>query len=1017
MATQPHRPGEKSMRKLHGLLLGLVSALMLAQLAGCGGDTLFDKWDADEDGFATLTEVDTEKYSDFPSYLREHDTDNDEQLSRAEYDESVRFPWETFGIVIAVLLGGVALPFYIGNRLERWLRMPDYGWKIGLVLSSIVVGGVICWFGWPPRTGIDLSGGYVLIYEIDETKVEQETEGKSAKEIQKGLVTAISRRINPGGVKEVVVRPYGSDQIEVIIPGDEAAEIDLIKKLITQAGVLEFRIIAQDNFAPKLIEAARRQVAAKDFAETVTGEDGSQGIWVELGKEQTYGSGPPKYRVSEGAVLSDGGITRTNRAGNPEVLMYIDDYNVKGSHLKSARMGYDNDGSLCIHFNMTGTGASYMRGLTKTYLSQPDQQLFYKLGIVMDGELLSAPNIRGVISDSGQITGRFTKEEVEFIAGILKAGQLPAALHEEPISQNEISSLLGADTIRKGAIAIGISLVAVLLFMLFYYRFAGVVACFALMVNLVLITALMIAVRATFTLPGFAGLVLTVGMSVDANVLIFERIREELSRGSVLRMALRNGFARATTTIVDANLTTLITAIVLYAIGTDQIRGFAVTLILGILMSMYTAIFCSRIIFDIAERRRKISSLSMMSIIRATNIDFLGKRGIAAAASVLLIVVGLIAGFIRGRDVLDIDFNGGTSVQVLFQDETDIEAVRARATAAFPDHTVTVNEINIEEHPGRVFAIVTSIADSVETVQDTVKEKFVDGDGTPLLTMLHMEYADIEAIESAVEDETPTQDGDESAATSDTPGDGATDEGGGTAEEDEGEDVATPDTGDGAARTDLPDETVLALATDSPFLDVTEEPVPAEDDDASDDAATGEFSTEEEPPAEAADEADAEPADTEANEADDTATDSADSPAADDPADDDPADDDPADDDLPWKNRLTIRRRKSPPMIPRRANHWMTPLPTNRRMTPRLKNRRTMRRRSGLLTTRRTPRPTTPRRRRMTIPPLPIRSIPTAGRNSNCRPKHPRKRPPRRRWRRDSRVAPRCRSPRRRSRI
>jgi len=876
------------MRKLHGLLLILVSALMLVQLAGCGGETRFDKWDADEDGFAAPAEVDTKEYSDFPAYLREHDTDGDEKLSRAEYDESKRFPWEMFGIVVAVLVGGVALPFYIGGRLERWLRMPDYGWKIGLMMSSVLVGAVICWFGWPPRTGIDLSGGVVLVYQIDDTKVQEGTEGLSSKDIQQGLVEKISRRINPGGVREVVVRPYGNDQIEVIVPGDEAAEIDLIKRLITQAGVLEFRIIAQDNFAPKLLEAARRQVAAKDYAETVTGEDGSEGIWVELGEEDNYGSDVKKYRVTESEILGGGGITRTNRAGNkPEVLMYIDDFNVKGSHLKSAREGYDSNGSLCIHFNMKGVGASYMRGLTKTYLSQPDQQLFYKLGIVMDGELLSAPRIMGVISDSGQITGNFTAEEVQFITGLLKAGQLPAALHEEPISQNEISSLLGADTIRKGAIAISISLCAVLVFMLFYYRFAGIVACFALLVNLVLITALMIAVRATFTLPGFAGLVLTVGMSVDANVLIFERIREELSRGSVLRMALRNGFARATTTIVDANLTTLITAIVLYAIGTDQIRGFAVTLILGILMSMYTAIFCSRIIFDIAERRRKISSLSMMSIIGATNIDFLGKRSIAAIASVVLITIGLVAGFVRGKDVLDIDFNGGTSVQVLFQEKTDIETVRTRATEAFPDYTVTVNEINIEEHPNRVFTIVTSIADSVETVQETVKEKFVDGDGTPLLTMLHLEYAEVEEIESAVEDETP--------AGADTSSDGpdASSDGDDTTDDGEEDDAAEPDSGDGAARTDLPDDTVLALATDSPFLDVTEDPAPAEDSEATDDAATDESSTDEEPPAESADEdvseADAETA------AEDATDDPADDAATEEPADDtaaaEPADD------------------------------------------------------------------------------------------------------------------------------
>ena len=177
--------------------------------------------------------------------------------------------------------------------------------------------------------------------------------------------------------------------------------------------------------------------------------------------------------------------------------------------------------------------------------------------------------------------------------------------------------------------------------MAIYYRFSGLVACAALLTNLVLIMALMVLLNAPLTLPGLAGLVLTIGMSVDANVLIFERIREEMARGAALRMAIRNGFARATTTIVDANVTTLITAMVLYAIGTDQIRGFAVTLIFGILMSMYTAIFCSRVVFDIAERRRWITRAEDDEDAGATQLDFIGKRQVAIAISIVLILVGL----------------------------------------------------------------------------------------------------------------------------------------------------------------------------------------------------------------------------------------------------------------------------------------------------------------------------------------------------------------------------------------
>jgi len=168
---------------------------------------------------------------------------------------------------------------------------------------------------------------------------------------------------------------------------------------------------------------------------------------------------------------------------------------------------------------------------------------------------------------------------------------LPVVLNKTPISESSISPLLGKETIDQGKQAITGSMILVLLFMLVYYRFSGIVACLALLANLLFTVALMVLIKAAFTLPGLAGLALTVGMAVDANVLIYERMREELARGSALRLAIRNGFARATVTIIDSNLTTVLTALILYAIGTDQLRGFAVTLTLGLLTSMFTAVF------------------------------------------------------------------------------------------------------------------------------------------------------------------------------------------------------------------------------------------------------------------------------------------------------------------------------------------------------------------------------------------------------------------------------------------
>jgi SecD/SecF fusion protein len=226
--------------------------------------------------------------------------------------------------------------------------------------------------------------------------------------------------------------------------------------------------------------------------------------------------------------------------------------------------------------------------------------------------------------------------------------------------------------------------------MLAYYRFSGFVADLAVLLNIVLVVAVMISFKAAFTLAGLAGLVLSVGMAVDANVLIYERMREEIDRGAAVRMAIRNGFARAFSTIVDSNLTTLITAVVLFAIGTDQLKGFAVTLFFGLLLNLFTAVFCSRVVFDLAERNRWITSLSMARIFGQPNFQFVKWMKPAIIGSLLFILAGLAAAWHRGQGLFDIDFTGGTSMQVEFKPDQPlgISAVRD-AVASLPDAAVS----------------------------------------------------------------------------------------------------------------------------------------------------------------------------------------------------------------------------------------------------------------------------------------------------------------------------------------
>jgi SecD/SecF fusion protein len=250
-----------------------------------------------------------------------------------------------------------------------------------------------------------------------------------------------------------------------------------------------------------------------------------------------------------------------------DVLMVYDpDFPIRGRS-GAAYAGVDEQLRPAIHFTMRSLGAPKMGYVTQGNLHR-------KLAIIFDNTLLSAPVIQSQINDNGQITGNFAQEEVDFIVGILKSGSMPVVMQKKPTSENQIGSILGRDTIVKGSYSVLISLGLILVFMVLYYRFAGLVASFALALNLLLTVAIMVLLKASFTLPGLAGLVLTVAMSVDANVLISERMREELERGATLRMAIRNGFDKALSAIIDGNLTTFLTALVLYFIGTDQVKGF-----------------------------------------------------------------------------------------------------------------------------------------------------------------------------------------------------------------------------------------------------------------------------------------------------------------------------------------------------------------------------------------------------------------------------------------------------------
>ncbi|MEC9002234.1 MAG: protein translocase subunit SecD [Planctomycetota bacterium] len=683
------------------------------------------------------------------------------QLTAAQYASVV---------TVAVLLLAFCLPYLLAKVLGERLRAPEYVWRATFILFTVFLAAFIVWdkpdefgVGWPPKYGVDLQGGVNLIYEFEVDADEggaASGRGMSRSDIQKTLVQQLSRRINPSGTSDIVVRPYGTAQVEIIVPEVNQDEVEVIKKLITTAGALEFRIVANQHKHALLFSSFAQADSNKQgdsvYDPEATGEDREElGRWVRVAREGSDVEGERgafKYNpigdlirdIDNREILDDLVSTSEDQLAaelesrgirDIEVLVYTgsDDPLVTGEGLGMVSAGYENLDPI-VNFNLKAGQAS-SKFSTLTYRNKPnvEEDEFNKLGILLDGELLSAPRIQSQINGRGQITGRFTQEEVDFLVEILRAGKLSTVLQEEPISENTMGAELGQSTINKGKQAIVGSLICVLIFVAVYYQFAGIVACLALVLNLLLVVAFMIMIKAAFTLPGMAGLILTVGMSVDANVLIFERIREELARGARLRMAIRNGFSRATTTIVDANLTTLITAIVLYVIGTDQIRGFAVTLILGILMSMYTAIFCSRVVFELAERGRRLTKLRMMRIVGETKIDFVGKRMIAMVLSIVIIGAGLTGVAMRGKDIFDIDFLGGTALTLQLKEALDADQMDEKCTNAFKkdgsenSYGFTLNSLKLKgTDDNTVWKIVTDVPKSKD-LQDKVIEAF-EGD-------------------------------------------------------------------------------------------------------------------------------------------------------------------------------------------------------------------------------------------------------------------------------------------------
>lgn len=335
--------------------------------------------------------------------------------------------------------------------------------------------------------------------------------------------------------------------------------------------------------------------------------------------------------------------------------------------LSDAFVGGDDMGRPAVDFVFDERGAKLFSRLTSTNIGN-------QMAVMLDDEIYSAPVINSTISQRGQITGNFSLPEVQELVRTFKAGSLPAKLNADPVSVSSFGSALG-EINKKLSIRAGIiALIAVAGFMMMYYLLSGAIANFALMLNLILIIGAMSLLNAVFTMPGIAGLILTIGMAVDANVLINERLREEQDRGLPIRLALKNAYERAFSAIFDSNLTTLITCAILFWLGTEEIRGFAITLALGVIFNLFTAVYFTRWVFQVLLAVKAIKSHQyMLRLIHVPKINWVSKRYYFWAVSVVIIVVGMIALYTQGGKIWGIEFAAGTQATLVFKAETTLQ--------------------------------------------------------------------------------------------------------------------------------------------------------------------------------------------------------------------------------------------------------------------------------------------------------------------------------------------------------
>ena len=526
------------------------------------------------------------------------------------------------------------------------------------------------------RLGLDLQGGVSFTVAM-ETNVLSADQDKQV--VLEQSIEVLRKRVDQFGVAEPILQTRGENQIQIDMPGLSELDYQSVREILTRPAYLEFRMVHERS--QELIDR---------------------------------GFPVPGYEI-----LTERRSSET--AGEPDSLIpYLvkikPEQGLTGTHISSAGVYPDPlTGKPEIDFVLTSEGTVLFADVTR-------QNTGRQMAIVLDGELKSAPRINGPIEQGrGQITGDYDMREAFELANVLEN---PLEAPVRIVEENSTGPTLGADSIAKGVRASLIGLIVVAIFMLFYYMRAGLIANFALLLNIILLLGVLCMIDATLTLPGIAGIVLTVGMAVDANVLIFERIREELSLKKSIKGAIESGYGKAFSTIFDANVTTLIASIILINMGKGPVKGFGVTLTIGIVASMFTALFVTRLVFELFLVKGNMKNVSMMKLpfLHNNNFDFMRLWKQWFGISWLIIAIGCGYGMVRGGDVFGVDFSGGDSISYSFDTKVPVDELRTSVAGLDIGETQITYRRDIID--GSETLELTTAFDQGEKVTALLKEQF-----------------------------------------------------------------------------------------------------------------------------------------------------------------------------------------------------------------------------------------------------------------------------------------------------